>query len=240
MARTQASTPEPVYGMSRISSSSCTVPSSPSRPCIAMKATSGDASRSRWIRSRPTSSATTSWPSRSSASSTRAPERSDTCRSSERPPFSTATLLTSPPPAASARDRLGSGSTSSPAVASARRRLVDPHRLVLPGERAVELDLLGHDLADAADALADRVLVGAGEVQPHRVAPAAVEERRLARDEGHVVAQRAGEQVGRVDEVRQRGPDEQAAGRDASTRPGAGSGRPARRASCRAARGRPR
>ncbi len=80
-----------------------------------------------------------------------------------------------------------------------------------PGERAVERHLLAHDLADAADALADVVLAAAGEVQPHRAAPAAVEVGGLARHERHVVAQRPREQVGGVDEVGQRGPDEQAA-----------------------------
>ena len=37
----QADTPEPVYGMPITSSSSWTVPSSPSRPCSATNATSG-------------------------------------------------------------------------------------------------------------------------------------------------------------------------------------------------------
>ena len=58
------------------------------------------------------------------------------------------------------------------------------------------------------------VLVGAGEVQPHRERP---RPSRKAASPGHerdVVAQRAGQQVGGVDEVGQRGPDEQpAAGR---------------------------
>ena len=41
MQRMHASTPGPVYGMPRISSSSWTVPSSPLRPCSARNATSG-------------------------------------------------------------------------------------------------------------------------------------------------------------------------------------------------------
>ncbi len=97
---------------------------------------------------------------------------------------------------------LGSG-----APACSRRRT----RPALAGERAVERHLLLDHLADPADALADPLLVRAGEVQPHRVVPAPVEEGRRARHERHVVAQRAGEQVGGVDEVGQRGPDEQPA-----------------------------
>ena len=89
----------------------------------------------------------------------------------------------------------------------------------MPGERAVERDLLAHDLADPPHALADVVLADAGEVQPHRRAAAAVEVRRAAGHERDVLAQRAGEQVGRVDVVGQRGPDEQAALRAASTSP---------------------
>ena len=42
-----ASTPEPVYGRPRISSSSCTVPSSPPLPCMAMKTPSGRSSSRR-------------------------------------------------------------------------------------------------------------------------------------------------------------------------------------------------
>ena len=79
------------------------------------------------------------------------------------------------------------------------------------GERAVELDLLAHDLADAPHALADVVLADAGEVQAHRRAAAAVEVRRAAGDERDVARQRARQQVGRVDVVRQRRPDEQPA-----------------------------
>ena len=80
-----------------------------------------------------------------------------------------------------------------------------------PGQRAVQADLLAHDLADAADALADVVLAHAGEVQPHRRAAAAVEERGAAGHEGDVLLQRAGQQVGGVDVVGQRRPEEQPA-----------------------------
>ena len=59
--------------------------------------------------------------------------------------------------------------------------------------------------------LADLVLVGAGEVEPHRAAAPPVDVGRLTGDEGDVLAQRLGEQVGGVDVVGQRRPDEQAA-----------------------------
>ena len=166
-------------------------------------------------------SRTTSWPSRSSASSTRAPERSETCRSSESPPLRTATFIR---PCAAAAARATSGSARRlGAPAAARRRLG-------AGQRAVERDLLADDLADPPDALADRVVADAGEVQPHLRAAAAVEVGRAARHERDVVAQRARQQVGRVDVVRQPRPDEQAALRAASRSPRAGSARRAPRA----------
>ena len=75
------------------SNSPCTVPSSPSLPCSATNAASGWASSSCATRSGPTSIATTSWPSWRSALCARAPERSETVRSSEPPPLRTATFL---------------------------------------------------------------------------------------------------------------------------------------------------
>ena len=107
----------------------------------------------------------------------------------------------------------GMWSTSAPDPCSARCWSRPPWPgPVLARQGPVQLHLLRYHLADPPDSLADRLLVAAGEVQPHRVAPAAVEERRLPGYERDVVAQRAGQQVGGVDEVRQRGPDEQAAG----------------------------
>src|SRR5437763_2516410 len=93
--RVHAAGPEPVYGIPIASSSCWIVPSSPSRPCSAMNAASGRARCSSATSSGPTSSAITSCPSRVSASWACAPERSDTLRSSERPPLSTATLRAS-------------------------------------------------------------------------------------------------------------------------------------------------
>ncbi len=81
----------------------------------------------------------------------------------------------------------------------------------LPGEGRVEADLLRDDLADPSDALTDRVLVDPRVVQAHRRAAAAVEERCPAGHEGDVVPQPAREEVGGVDVVGQRRPDEQAA-----------------------------
>ena len=187
---------------------SCTVPSSPSRPCSATNATSGLASVSRATRSGPTSIPITSWPSASSASRTRAPERSDTWRSSERPPSSTATRLIRRPGAAAGR--------------SARRAPPPPPPRRAPGARVPAVAPVSveyswtcsrDDLADPPHALAQVVLGDPGEVEPHRGPAAAVEVRRAARHEGDVLAQRAGQQVGRVDVLRQRRPDEQPAAR---------------------------
>ena len=202
MQRMQADGPDAVYGIPSSSSSSWTVPSSPPRPCSATNATSGRSAVRRSTRSGPTSIGTTSWPSRSSACSTRAPERIETWRSSESPPLRTATFIR-PCAAAAARGRRA---PAPPCRAPARRR-----RGLRAGQRAVERELLAHHLADPPDALPDRVVADAGEVQPHLGAAAAVEVGRAAGDERHVLAQRAGQQVGRVDVVRQPRPDEQAA-----------------------------
>ena len=173
MAREQARTPDPVYGISRISRSSCTVPSSPSRPCRATKTTSGRSSRSRRIRSLPTSTDTTSWPSRVERvlhvgarakrhlALQRAPSLEDGdpahAPSARAPAVALAAQLDDPRP--------GLG-----VVLLARDlQLLGADRGHLAGERAVQLHLLGDDLADPADALADPLLAGGREVQPHRV-----------------------------------------------------------------------
>ena len=124
-----------------------------------------------------------------------------------------------------ARRRSGStlGGASPPGAGPRRRRAglagrrPPRRRRLRAGQRPVERDLLAHDLADPPDALADVVLADAREVQPHRGAAAAVEVGRPPGDERHVLAQRPGQQVGRVDVVRQRRPDEQPA-----LRPGPG------------------
>src|SRR5258707_1072066 len=180
-----AETPEAVYGIARISSSSCTAPSSPSRPCRATNATSGAACSRRCTRSPPTSIAGAWGPSRSSASSTRAPDLSDTCRSSERPPLSTATRLiarrlcvSTPTGSLLVRARrplpcrapLRQRDDVGELAGRARLRLgqcVGRRRRPGAGQRAVEADLLAHGLADATDPLAGLLLADAGEVQPH-------------------------------------------------------------------------
>src|ERR1700727_2258642 len=178
-----AETPEPVYGMPRISSSSWTVPSSPSRPCSATNATSGRSPLSSSTRPGPTSTGRTSWPSRCSASWTRAPDRSDTWRSSERPPLRTATRLTD----AASRPLSSAGALGGQpqdlrellldhtvvAVGLARRRgrtsllrggvdvtagMGRLDRRSRPGQRAVHRHLFADDLADPPDPLPDPVL----------------------------------------------------------------------------------
>ena len=169
-----------------------------------------------------------SCPSSPRASSTRAAERSETTRSSELP-----SLEDGDP-----HGRLGMRDDLAP---PARRPRLGLGRCpVLAGDRLVERDLLGDDVADAADALAQLVLGGGGEVEAHRGAPAAVDVGGSPGDEGDVLAKRLGEQVGGVDVVGQGGPDEQAALGLGPLRLLAGSGARARRASRRGGRGRSR
>ena len=194
--------------MPSTSSSSCTVPSSPSRAVQRDERDVGRRVAQPGTRSWPTSIGTTSWPSASSASCTRAPDRSET-------------LALQRPPALQDRD---AAHRATPADASSPRRAVGQAQHVrrrrglgrrrgrgaarAPGERPVERDLLAHDLADAPHALEDVVVADAREVQPHRRAAAAVEVRGAAGDERDVLLQRAGEQVGRVDVVGQRRPQD--------------------------------
>src|SRR3984893_18222862 len=79
--------------MRSISKMPCMMPSSPKRPCSALKATSGRrlASVSAILRS--TSTRAILYPSASSAAAQASPERSDTSRSTDRPPISTATCF---------------------------------------------------------------------------------------------------------------------------------------------------
>ena len=206
----------------------------------------------------PTSIAITSWPSRSSASCTLAPDFSETWRSSERPPLSTATLVN---PSAYGESPKGNRpraiiqrASALPAAAApwrARRRAPRVLARALArrarrpagrgaGERPVQHDLLADDLPDPADPLADLVLVDAGEVQPHRRATATVDVRGTARDERDVLLQRARQQIGRIDVVGERRPDEQAALRMRPLAPPAGSARRASPASRLAGGGRSR
>ena len=173
--------PRRCTGTPSSSSSSWTVPSSPPRPCSATNATSGALALQPVdeVRRRRRSAARRGRAA-ASASSTRAPERSETWRSSERPPLRTATFTGAPPRRAQRRRRCRSAVRARGAA-----------RGSAPGERRVQRDLLAHDLADPPHALADVVLADAGEVQPHLRAAAAVEVRRAARHERDVLAQRA-------------------------------------------------
>ena len=80
-----------------------------------MNATSGRSARSVRTRCWSTSISSTSWPSRRSAASALAPERRLTSRSSDRPPFSTATRISRLP-------RGRGAARSSPSTARPRRR----------------------------------------------------------------------------------------------------------------------
>src|SRR4051812_36714664 len=98
MQRMLESGPLPVYAMPRVSSSACTVPSSPPGPCRQMKAASGESSISVPVVGSSISRGCTSWPRRSRACWTRRPVMKETSRSIECPPRRTArratTLLT--------------------------------------------------------------------------------------------------------------------------------------------------
>src|SRR4051812_32314447 len=91
MAITEVSRPECVYLRPIRSIRPWTVPSSPGVPCRALNTTSGLASRRRSATSRPMSMRVTRCPNPSSASATPAPLSSDTSRSDDQPPISTAT-----------------------------------------------------------------------------------------------------------------------------------------------------
>ena len=99
----------------------------------------------------------TSWPSRSTASSTRAPERSETPRSSERPPFRTATFTAALPQPCGGTERPTHRSRTPPGTPSAPGRAAEEAagERLLAGQRLVQLDLLPDDLADPGDPLAD-------------------------------------------------------------------------------------
>ena len=225
--------PSPVYGMPSTSSSSCTVPSSPSRPCSATNATSGASARRRWTRSWPTSIAIDLVAERlervldararaqRDVALQRAPALED--RDAAHPPRAGAACRT-----LSGRRRSCGGRVAAGGAARRRR----------PGQRLVQLDLLAHDLADPPHALADVVVADAAEVQPHRV-------RRRARrgtPRGRARTRRSPAARARAGRscrgTRAASPTGTARPRDASTSTAPGSARPARRASRRAGAGR--
>ena len=233
MQRAQAATPGPVKGMPRISSSSCAVPSSPPTPCMATKATSGRSALSRLTRSPPASSGThlVAEPLERVLDPGSGAQRDAALQRAAA--FEDRDLHPPPrrPCGRGGRLRLRRRTAGSSRRSVARFAVADS--VACSGQRLVELDLLGDHLADPADALADLVLVAAGEVEPHRVAAAAVDVGGLAGDEGDVLAQRLGQQVAGVDVVGQGRPDEEAALAARSRSPAAGSARAAPRPSRR-------
>src|SRR5690349_3187244 len=87
----EPATSEPVYGMPCSSSAACTVPSSPPGPCRITKARSKPCARSPSTFSRVASTPIASTLRLTSAASTASPLHSDTWRSADQPPISTAT-----------------------------------------------------------------------------------------------------------------------------------------------------
>src|SRR6185503_13355683 len=87
----EAITPLPVYGIFMTSSAPCTVPSSPKRPCSAMKTRRNPSRLSSKSSRSAGSNGCASTPRERSASSTARPEMSEISRSAEGPPMSTAT-----------------------------------------------------------------------------------------------------------------------------------------------------
>ena len=172
--------------MPRISSSSWTVPSSPSRPCSATKADVGRERAQACDRSWSTSMPMTSWPSRSSASSTRAPERSDTLALERAPALEdgdAAHRASRPAPLA----RRGSCSTSASSCRG-RRRLARLGASAGAGRSACRRARPARAMTSPMRRTPSRMSSSrdAGEVQPHRRAAAAVDVGGAARDEGDV------------------------------------------------------
>src|SRR6266849_3446757 len=133
--------------MARISSTPCSVPSSPGRPCSMLRATSGLTVVSTAAMSRPTSMRVTRWPRRESASAQALPERNEISRSADQPPIRTATCLlmlvgpTADSPRASIESRMGGTS---------RVRLFcrsDPLDLPFKLDVGILFDALAHGLA---------------------------------------------------------------------------------------------
>src|SRR5712691_10783202 len=99
MQSADARTPDPVYARPSSSNMPCTVPSSPRRPCSALKTHSNPPSRRTSQVSGSRSTSVTSWPRPRNAFATCSPERIETSRSADFPPRRTASLTTSFPPA---------------------------------------------------------------------------------------------------------------------------------------------
>ena len=232
------------------------MPSSPSRPCSAMNAASGSRSRSSRDelgvrrRSRPPRARGAPAPP-----ATCAPERSETVALQRPAALEHGHLCGGAHRSLRRRagraraSRRGSATTSASGAARrrcARRSAARPRRAARAGATRSACragpSCSRIDLADAADALADVLLGDAREVQAHRGRAAApVHVGRAAGHERDALAlARLREQVGRVDALVERRPDEQAALRPRPARAARRSAPRAPRASRRGGAGRGR
>src|SRR5918994_1053112 len=188
--------------MFRVSSSACTVPSSPPGPCRQMKAASGEISISVPVVVSSMSSGWTSWPRRSRACWTRLPVRKETSRSIECPPRKTATRATKP-------------LTFRARVEACRAAAVD--RAFLPVRAAFqvapELHALPDHLGEQLYAAPDPLWLHEREVEPHVVLahPRSAPVESLARHVGDVPGYGAGEHRGRIQVRGEGGPHEEPA-----------------------------
>src|SRR3954449_2194946 len=183
MHSAEASTPAPAYGTSRISSSPCTVPSSPKGPWSTGNTQSAPSSprpgssatgspSSDHVPSRAMRTSSTSWPASASPARTDSPDASETSCSDERPPLRTATLMRT----GCSPKRTGRSPSSAAGAGAAGVRGRLGLRLVARARVGVEVrveapDRDDHlraalDLAPRRRVLAqhDAVLVGAGDV----------------------------------------------------------------------------
>src|SRR5215210_6321744 len=196
MQRMLESGPLPVYGIPRVSSSACTVPSSPPGPCRQTKAASGASSISASVVASSMSKGWTSWSRRSRACWTRRPVTKETSRSIEVPPRNTTrrAILGAP-----LSVRADGGAAALPRAALGAALQV-----------ATQFHALAADLREQLDAAPDPLWLDEGEVQPHVVLarPAGVE--ALARHVGDVLRDGAREHRRRVEVRRQGRPHEEA------------------------------
>src|ERR671910_1026792 len=202
MHRMLESGPLPVYGTPNVSSSACTVPSSPPGPCRQTKAASGASSIRASVVESSMSSGWTSWPRRSRACWTRLPVRKETSRSIECPPRKTATRATKP-------------LTFRARVEACRAAAVD--RAFLPVRAAFqvapELHALPDHLGEQLYAAPDSLRFHKREVEPHVVLarPRSAPVESLAGHVGDVPGYGAGEHRGRIQVRGEGGPHEEPA-----------------------------
>src|SRR5918992_1287749 len=174
MQRMLESGPLPVYGIPRVSSSACTVPSSPPRPCRQMNATSGASSMREPVVPSSMSRGWTSWPRRSRPCCTLFPVTKEMSRSIEVPPRRTTTRAI--PRSLPFRARGEAGGAGAPPRAALRTAF----------QVAAELHALAHDLGEQLDAAPYPLGLDEGEVQPHVVLAGLPGVEALARHVGDV------------------------------------------------------